>query len=519
MDAWNNANDPANFARDFYFNWEDLNKPELAQGASEITPWPDTYWPMKKDGYNQRWQGGNTLSPVELYDKAFNNWVPEGGFDAYRQLTRFISPGVAYDGEYYEKYGKATKWAHIKGGNYKARILTSPDGEPLWDQENNQDNIEWGGIEDWWGHNHAWASAAIMVPEPQHAVTINGVTFEVSDIKALIAATNEGGNSLFLGSRCNKKEVQRDVHGRIINDECRDVNPGAFHVVTLNRMGIRKQSFVMDATYNYEVWNQPCLDYEIEHQEEVPLEVALELLGRIDVSEYPYNDRAKRFVHVKMKFRYVVAASASKEPYLSKIDDYIRIHNYEYLLELKGNGEIIGGEWIEDQPHPDFIWALTSGPNNVHEGWYGEILISVENVQRLIDLSTSPEVPSSSSNVHYYMSTPGAIIPDNDPSGISDTIKIPDALTISSMRISLDITHTYRGDLIIKLIDKDNTSVTLFNREGGGYDDVHRTFTVSDFNGQDACGDWTLKVIDTAGIDTGTLDGWVITVITKSGNE
>ncbi|MFC1578011.1 proprotein convertase P-domain-containing protein [Thermodesulfobacteriota bacterium] len=518
MDAWNNANDPDNFARDYNYNWDNLNKPELAQGASVITPWPDTCWPMKKDGYNQRWQGGNTLSPVELYDKAFNNWVPEGGFDAYRQLTRFISPGVAYDGQYYEKYGKATKWAHIKGGNYRARILTSPDGEPLWDQENNQDNLEWGGIEDWWCHNHAWAAAAIMAPEPQNAVTIKGVTFEVADIKALINATYEGGRNLFLGNRCNTKEVQRDEHGRIMDSECRDVNPGAFHVVTLNRMGIRKLSFVIDATYDFEVWNQPCLDYEIEQQEEVDLRTALELLGRTDASEYPYNANAKRFVHVKMKLRYVVAASASKEPYRPIIDNYTRTHNYDYLLELKENGEIDGGEWIEDQPHPDFIWAPT-GANSVREGWYGEILISVENVQRLIDLSTSSEVPSLRGNVHYYMSTPGAIIPDSNPNGISDTIKISDALTISSMTINVDITHTYQGDLIIKLIDKDNTSVTLLDGEGGYSDDVHQTFAVSAFNGQNACGDWTLKVIDTAGIDTGTLDGWVITIITKSGSE
>ena len=27
------------------------------QGRAESTPWPDTYWPMQRDGYNWRWQG------------------------------------------------------------------------------------------------------------------------------------------------------------------------------------------------------------------------------------------------------------------------------------------------------------------------------------------------------------------------------------------------------------------------------------------------------------------------------
>lgn len=519
MAHWNIANDPSNFGRDYLYHWGELSDPGLAQGASEIVPWPDTYWPMMEDGYNQRWQGSSTLSPVELYDRAFNNWVPEGGFDAYLQLIRFSSPGVAYEGEYYERYGKSARWAHVKGGNYLARVLTSPDGDPLWDPESHQENIEWGGIEEWWSHNHAWAAAAIMAPEPQDAVTLNGVTFEVADIKALINATYEGGGSLFLGSRCNAKEVQRDGHGRIIDPECRDVNPGAFHVVILNHMGMRKRSFIIDATYNFEVWNQPVRDYQIQRQEEVSLEAALELLGRTDVSGYPYNRDAKRFVHVKMKLRYVVAASASKEPYLPDIDDYTRTHHYNYLLELKDDGDIDGGEWIEDQPHPDFMWAPI-GPSDVREsGFEGETIITVANVQQLIELSTSPEVPAVSRNVHYYLSTPAAIIPDNNPNGVSDIITIADAFTIASIRVNVDITHPYRGDLVIKLIGRDNAAVTLLDRAGGGSEDVHETFTVSAFNGQDARGDWTLKVIDTVGQDTGTLDGWVITIITKPGNK
>jgi len=72
-DHWNDANDPANFGRDYEYDWDELKGTELAHGASDIIPWPDTYWPMTEDGYNQRWLGSSTLSPVEKYDKAFNN--------------------------------------------------------------------------------------------------------------------------------------------------------------------------------------------------------------------------------------------------------------------------------------------------------------------------------------------------------------------------------------------------------------------------------------------------------------
>ncbi len=506
------SNDPSSWGA-MEYNWEELNKPELAHGASEIVPWPDTYWPMTEDGYNQRWLGSSTLSPVEKYDKAFNNWVPESGFETYLTYKPFSYPGQSYSAEYYAELGPAASWAHEKGGNYRARVLTDPDGTPKWDEESTEDAVEWGGIEGWWGHCHAWSPAAFMAPEPQHPVTVNGVTFEVADVKALTEATFEGGRSFFLGGRCNTKDVERDEFGRIIEDECRDTNPGAFHVVTLNRMGINKLSFVIDATYDFQVWNQPVRDYTIDLQKEVSLEEALQLIGRTDVTEYPYNDKAKRFVHVKMRFRYVVEGSASREPYIPRIDSYTRTHNYEYLLELEDDGTIDGGEWIDDAPHPDFIWAPV-GANDIRNGYWGDVIIAKDNVKQLQDLATGAEEPPVTGDEHAFESTPGTAIPDNDSAGISDTINVPESLNIGALRVTVDITHTYVGDLKVSLTRGEQT-VDLQDQEGGGDDDLHKTFTVNDFNGTDARGDWTLEVSDNANVDTGTLDGWTLTVVTN----
>ena len=74
-EAWDPPNDPAYFSDDLELSFWELRQNQ--QGASSIVPWPDTYWPMKEDGYNARWQGADTLSPLELYDRAFNGWVPQ----------------------------------------------------------------------------------------------------------------------------------------------------------------------------------------------------------------------------------------------------------------------------------------------------------------------------------------------------------------------------------------------------------------------------------------------------------
>ncbi len=116
---------------------------------------------------------------------------------------------------------------------------------------------------------------------------------------------------------------------------------------------------------------------------------------------------------------------------------------------------------------------------------------------------------------HVYSSASGPVaIPDDDETGISDTISVPDLLTISSLRVEVDITHTYRGDLVIEL-ERAGRRVTLIEGEGGSQDDLHQSFTVSDFNGQDGSGDWTIHVSDRAGVDTGTLDAWKVTIVTR----
>ena len=103
-------------------------------------------------------------------------------------------------------------------------------------------------------------------------------------------------------------------------------------------------------------------------------------------------------------------------------------------------------------------------------------------------------------------------IPDNSPTGASSTITIAEGGTISSLAVTVDITHTYRGDLTVRLVNEAGDSATLIDQSGGSADDLQQTFTVADFNGTDAAGTWTLVVADNAAQDTGTLNSWRLDV-------
>jgi hypothetical protein len=375
-ERWRGGNAPSLFPERMVYDWNELSQDQYRTGVVESRPWPDTYWPMRKDGYNYRWQGQSRMSPVELYDTAFNGWRPPA---AFMSLKPFTNPRTSFDRRYYELLGPAATWAHREGGNY--RVMNGVD-----DDGNGSIDDRWDGLEEWTGHCHAWAQAAYYYPEPRRSVTVNNVTFEVADIKALVAATFEEADYYFLGGRCDRKTVRRNKHGRIIASECRDTNPGSFHVVMVNMVNRHRQSFVIDASYGYQVWNFPVYGYTIQRQQEVTKSKASQLLGF--QGAYPYNEDAERFVWVEMEVEYVGASHASARPF-GPDHEYVRRSTYKYLLEIDESDAIIGGEWIEADPHPDFLWA-TEAPAHVHRQLNNGRLVRVinrANVQQLLEES------------------------------------------------------------------------------------------------------------------------------------
>jgi hypothetical protein len=115
-----------------------------------------------------------------------------------------------------------------------------------------------------------------------------------------------------------------------------------------------------------------------------------------------------------------------------------------------------------------------------------------------------------------YESTDGPLsIPDNDPVGVASEIEVDRAGPVRKLTVTVDATHTYRGDLVVVLY-RDQDSVVLHDRAGGGADDLHESYVVADFDGADMAGTWRLRVEDRAGQDVGTLDGWKLEIVTDA---
>lgn len=107
-------------------------------------------------------------------------------------------------------------------------------------------------------------------------------------------------------------------------------------------------------------------------------------------------------------------------------------------------------------------------------------------------------------------------IPDNNTTGVSSQIFIDETTTVTDMNVYIDVSHTYIGDIEIRLTSPSTTTVIVHDNTGGSADDIMSWYdaetapaqSLNAFNGINPYGWWTLTIVDSASSDTGTLNGW-----------
>jgi hypothetical protein len=113
-----------------------------------------------------------------------------------------------------------------------------------------------------------------------------------------------------------------------------------------------------------------------------------------------------------------------------------------------------------------------------------------------------------------YGASPATAIPDNAPAGITSTIAVSDAGTTGTVKVTLDISHSYRGDLRV-VLEHAGRTVVLHDETGSYEDDLKLMIDAPTLGGLALAGDWTLTVSDNARADLGTLNAWSIDVVTQ----
>ncbi|GLW50786.1 extracellular protease [Streptomyces sp. NBRC 14336] len=110
-----------------------------------------------------------------------------------------------------------------------------------------------------------------------------------------------------------------------------------------------------------------------------------------------------------------------------------------------------------------------------------------------------------------FTSTSSVAIPDNSTVESPITVSGRSGNAPSALQVGVDISHTYRGDLVIDLVAPDGSTYRLKNSSSSdSADNVVTSYTVN-ASSEVANGTWKLRVRDTATQDTGRINSWKLT--------
>lgn len=316
--AWNGANDPGKWSQDYVHV---LDKLPLDGQMTDHQPWSDTYWPSNQAGIAARW-----------------NWPGSNGF----KYTTYTEAQVrALSQEQLAKLSPAEKY-DIFMGRFDYPTVTSV-------RKTTDPHAEY-----WAGICHGWSPAAINLAEPA-AVTVTsagGITipFGSDDVKALLDSyyANNAHAAHFLGGRCRSGDNDGNPLHAILSpilrtSACDGVNPGAFHLILANELGLNHEGFVANVNRWREVWNQPVYAYK----------------SSILATRAPSHDSApgtvkELVVHTEMI--YADEIDPNWNPVVGTSLFKSDTGKYDYTLELDAAGRIVGGQWISDD-RPAFLWS------------------------------------------------------------------------------------------------------------------------------------------------------------------
>jgi subtilisin-like proprotein convertase family protein len=159
---------------------------------------------------------------------------------------------------------------------------------------------------------------------------------------------------------------------------------------------------------------------------------------------------------------------------------------------------------FQDTGHPDGTWSPWFG--------HGRVDAAAAVVAALAQAGGGPGPTPPGRHV----STPALAIPDNKPAGVRDTIQVSETGSLNFIKVAVNITHTFIGDLRVTLIAPSGKSASLHDRNGGNASNLQRSFdadstpALRSLSGESVKGDWTLFVQDLAPVDRGRLERWEV---------
>lgn len=315
--------------------------PPLAQSQAPLVgrPVTDVYGnPIVQDG---EFYAESKVKPWSSW------WFPSN--DSYLFAGSGGRPGPL---EKYDAWVKKVHGTDPKSANFERENLYDPMGG------------SWEGLCD------AWARAAVLEVEPvpgspsKPQFEIDGVTFSLGDLKALMIKSYEGLEGL-------KQYGQRNNGFR--GDDFDDLYPDQFHRALQAELFENERAIIMDVDPGVQIWNTPIW--------------AAEIRVRRDSS-----DAGVMHVETRVASSSVYDASQYDLPGSKNV---VRIYTYDLHGAARPDGsiEVLWGVWTgpSQQDHPDFISILPtekvrfSRNKALNIAYIDEILTKARTTSRVLE--------------------------------------------------------------------------------------------------------------------------------------
>ncbi len=163
-----------------------------------------------------------------------------------------------------------------------------------------------------------------------------------------------------------------------------------------------------------------------------------------------------------------------------------------------------------------FIWQYNGAKNwnggGLHVSHdYGFGLVDALAAVRLAETWQTQSRFNNEQRLSYNSGNLGWTIPDNNTIGISHTFTVAAGLDVDWVEVELNLTHPFRGDLIVDLISPSGIISRLIDQPGNKEDDGDNiVFKLSSTQhwGESSAGNWTLRIKDLGPTDIGILNNW-----------
>jgi hypothetical protein len=331
----------------FETSLSNMESRRLFKGAVKTQPWSGHYWPNYSGGLAFRWADPR-FPQTDNWGRGERYFRSQSGVSTYFNV---LSPA--------EKYDYMTS-----SGPYSPGSLS----QHQWNLGRDEFSRT-GSVATWQGICHGWAPASIYMPKPIHNVSFRFPEGEfvltTDDVKALgsLYWANGTYETLHAGFRCNAETVSTNREGRVVDPNCFDVNPADWHIALTHMVGVKKESFIIDAEENSQVWNHPVVSYEMEFFDPAKSSVRSKSFRDV-VRDFSRSNsiphRTFRSPNTKFVVGVVSRIQINVETMPGVTEDVNDERVYVYDLELDANYNVVGGEW-RDQARPDFLWRVRPG--------------------------------------------------------------------------------------------------------------------------------------------------------------